>query len=138
MMNQQVFEQLNSILFKQKFENQIKNMYPTQKNLEFKFIILKKIETQITKTYKKITKYWIADETGSAFLNLHDMDESAISPGDVCVMVGAYTNLFKGMMNIHQGKNGIFKKVSEFDLQYLTQPNHSLKNWGNDQQTTQI
>lgn len=30
------------------------------------------------------------------------------------------------------GKNGIFKKVSEFDLQYSTYPNHSLKNWGND------
>lgn len=71
----------------------------------FRFIVLKKIEIQITKSYKKITKYWIADETGSAFLNVHDMDESAISPGDVCIMVGAYTNLFKGMMNIHQGKN---------------------------------
>lgn len=32
----------------------------------------------MTKANKKITKYWIADETGSAFLNIYDMDDYII------------------------------------------------------------
>lgn len=63
--------------------------------------MLKRIDIQITKANKKITKYWIADETGSAFLNIYDMDDNLIQPGDVYFMVGAYATLYKGMMNIH-------------------------------------
>lgn len=67
-------------------------------------MVLRKIDQQILKVNrKKITKYWIADKSGSAFLNVYDLDDNVIRQGDVYYLSGAYAQLFKGMMNIHQG-----------------------------------
>lgn len=90
------------------------------------------MEVHVTKTNKKIGKYLIADNSGSAFINVYEAHADLLKEGDVCYINGAYASLFKDQLMIHEGnennllkrlgKNGIFKVVDEFYLNFRLEP----------------
>jgi len=62
---------LNSLIFKES-ASKIADLSPKDKNIELKFIILAKVETVSTKIGKLITKFHVADSSGSILLNVFD------------------------------------------------------------------
>eukprot|EP01016_Furgasonia_blochmanni_P042309 TRINITY_DN5607_c0_g2_i1.p2 TRINITY_DN5607_c0_g2~~TRINITY_DN5607_c0_g2_i1.p2 ORF type:complete len:120 (-),score=13.28 TRINITY_DN5607_c0_g2_i1:610-969(-) len=90
-------------MIERKPSNELIKVQPQDKNLELRIVVLEKIETILTKTKSKITKYLIADETASVYLNVFDDAGDFFKPGDVLYMNGGYASIYKNQLILYQG-----------------------------------
>ncbi|KAL4234630.1 SOSS complex subunit B1 [Mactra antiquata] len=106
----------------------IKDIKPSQKNLNVIFIILEVGSPTRTKDNHTVRSCKVADKTGCINISIWDDIGDLIMTGDICRLVKGYTNIFKNCLTLYAGKNGGISKIGEFCMQFSEVPNMSEPN----------
>ncbi|XP_052817368.1 SOSS complex subunit B1-like [Mya arenaria] len=106
----------------------IKDVKPSQKNLNVIFIVLEVGAATRTKDNHTVRSCKVADKTGSINISIWDEIGELVCSGDICKLVKGYTNIFKNCLTLYAGKNGGITKIGEFCLQFTETPNMSEPN----------
>ncbi|KRX03562.1 Nucleic acid-binding, OB-fold [Pseudocohnilembus persalinus] len=109
--------------------HQIANLKPYQKYIEIQAIILEIKEDVHLKNQQHLKKFLIADHTGSTYFNVFDQWCEGLEVGDILYIHNAYTHKYNDKMILYHGKQGLLKKIGEFQFQFSENPNMSEQDW---------
>lgn len=113
--------------------NTVISLKPFEKNIEIKVIVLDKMGGGVqTKAKNKITRFLVADQTASIYMNIYDELGDLLQPGDILYINGAYTSIYQDQLLLYEGKTGKIHKIGEFFFAFNEKPNISEKSWPNE------
>ena len=110
--------------------NTIITMKPFEKSVELKVIVLERMGGGVqTKARNRITRFLVADQTASIYMNIFDELGDILQVGDILYINGAYTSVFQDQLLLYEGKTGKIHKIGEFFFLFNDKPNMSDKEW---------
>lgn len=107
---------------------QIKDVRPSQKNINVMFIILEIGKPTRTKDGHDVRSVKVADKTGSINISIWDEAGDLLQTGDICKLTKGYSNVWKNCLTLYTGKIGEITKIGEFCFQFSEVPNMSEPN----------
>ena len=112
----------------------IKDVRPSQKNINVMFIILEIGKPTRTKDGHDVRSVKVADKSGSINISIWDEAGDLLQNGDICKLTKGYSNLWKNCLTLYTGKIGEITKIGEFCLQFTEVPNMSEPNTDSQKQ----
>ncbi|CAC5384037.1 SOSS complex subunit B1,SOSS complex subunit B homolog,SOSS complex subunit B1-B,SOSS complex subunit B1-A,SOSS complex subunit B2 [Mytilus coruscus] len=106
----------------------IKEVRPSQKNINVMFIVLEIGKPTRTKDGHDVRSVKVADKSGSINISIWDEAGDLLQTGDICKLTKGYSNVWKNCLTLYTGKIGEITKIGEFCLQFSEQPNMSEPN----------
>ncbi|KAF5141472.1 oligonucleotide oligosaccharide-binding fold containing 2b [Vairimorpha ceranae] len=99
----------------------IKDLKIFIKNVDVEFIILKLLETTLTKDNDKIYTYLVADESGSIEASIWNI---LLDIGDIIYIYDAYVSSFKERKRIFKSGNGYIRRIGEIKKEFILNEEH--------------
>ena len=115
------FEQLSS----KQVKNRISNLHPNDKNLEIKFICLKKISQVAQRNGVMTTRFLVADFSGSIYCDFIGEFGEFLEEADVIYATDFVANVYKGKLILYQAKLSKAFILAKYFLEFQEFPNLS-------------
>eukprot|EP00126_Sphaerothecum_destruens_P003818 Sdes_comp17608_c1_seq1m6870 len=110
--------------------SRISDLQPVMKNVNCVFIVLEKGDSVKTKDGLVMSRFWVADASGSIEVSVWDDISPLVKLGDVMKMTGGYCALFRSSLTLYAGRHASVERIGEFEFNYSETPNMSSnKNW---------
>ncbi|XP_002741698.1 SOSS complex subunit B2-like [Saccoglossus kowalevskii] len=106
----------------------IKDIRPSQKNLNVIFIILDIGRPTTTKDGHEVRSCKVADKTGSINISIWDAVGDLIQSGDIIRLTRGYASMWKGGLTLYTGRGGELQRMGEFCMVFSEFPNMSDPN----------
>lgn len=100
----------------------INELTPYSKDINLKFMIIKKHSTIKTKDESIVNTYLISDESGSIEYSVFDQE---LRIGDIIVADHAYVTFFKGKLRLFNSEITEIRRIGEFTMDFCIAPNLS-------------
>ena len=119
------FEQILALTEREPTQKVI-DVKPHDRDRELRVYVIKHLENYRTKTNVAVRKFWVADSSGSIYMNFYGEDIDDIKEADILYVNGVYASVYKRKMALHVGKSGICRRLGEFIMEFQVNPNISL------------
>ncbi|XP_077997426.1 SOSS complex subunit B2-like [Glandiceps talaboti] len=106
----------------------IKDIRPSQKNLNVIFIMLDIGRPTTTKDGHEVRSCKVADKTGSINISIWDSVGDLIQPGDIIRLTRGYASMWKGCLTLYTGRGGELHRIGDFCMVFSEVPNMSDPN----------
>lgn len=106
-------------------KNSIADLYQNSKNLELRFICLRKVQQMPQKSGLLTIRFLVADWSGSIYCDFTGDFASSVEEGDIIYATNFVANVYKQKLILYQGKLSKAFVLDKYFLEFQEVPNIS-------------